>query len=69
MISITPGDFLNPCGLYYKYMSIRLIKPIIVIPVISRVVYNLGDPQLDQVMPAFSNNKGITGDSKLAMNY
>ncbi len=36
---------------------------------ISRVVYNLGDPQQTSQMPGFSNNKNILNDTKLAINY
>ena len=69
MISIPPGSLISPCGYFYYYYNINLIKPLIIPVAIPGIVYQLSDPQLDIVLPTFSNDKAITGDPKLEIQY
>jgi len=69
MIVVTPPSLLTPCGWTYSHMTLKLYNPSTVPSVISTITYNLGDPFVPVTVTAFTNNKGITGDPKLSINY
>jgi len=69
VISAFPLEMLAPCNYYFEHTKLNLKKVNIVPVVVPRLVYNLGDPQLNFVIPQFQNSLGITGDTRLDIKY
>ncbi len=70
MVEYYPGDMYNVCPYYYHAIQLNVYDPKILTSTIPRIIYNVGSGTLNvAAFTPFTNNKGITGDTKLTIHY
>lgn len=69
MLEIPLGSYLYGCQFYYEHVKLSIMDVQITTVAIPTIYYTVGPAGTSVTLPAFSNNKGITGDAKLDIVY
>ena len=69
IVGTAPTGSSSPCGEYFLQTIINILNPLIVHTAIANITYLLNSAVMYIQFTPFTNNKGITGDPKIAITY
>ena len=69
IVGTAPSGSSSPCGEYFLQTIINIFNPLILPTAIADITYLLNSAVMYIPFTAFTNDKGITGDPKLAITY